>query len=499
MVECPYLNNTKIILKIKYMKYLFIIVLALVSNIALFAQNSFNKTYYDSYHKNTNYISEINDNQYIIVGNRIDSNLLSDQFFMLIDSVGNIIKDTLIVDTTADMTFTEVLRRNDDEILIFGLKMQKNTFNDSLQVFYYDNNLNYIKHYSYLFSNNCGIRDLKSYLDSKSNIIFSGSSKVDNLLWHSFILKIDSNNNLIARNDTFYNDRSQLPSVLDMEEDSCYLVFGEGVTPGYKYQMYKFDYDLNLMSHDSIKNGLTNYYNPIYYRKNEIIHIGQKRKHMSSTFDFGVCILDSNLNSKYFVQYGVDDTTEFPAAHESISKFENNVFIGATYNDSPYIAQNKTKYMLIKMDTNYNVIWEKYYLGDDYDGMTNVIATSDGGCLMGGLHVDMNPESDNTLAAIRLLKIDSNGIITWTRDIKTQYANLSIYPNPTTDYINIISNGSIAMLDLCIVDINAKQVLYKKINSQQARIDVSELSSGVYFVEGKNRAGMRFKGKFIKK
>jgi len=454
--------------------------------------------FYDNYHKNTNYISEINNNQYLIVGNRVDSTLLSDKFYILLDSTGAIIKDSLLIDTTANMSFTSVLRRNKDELLLFGVKMKKNVANDSVQIYYYDNNMNYKKRYSYRFSMQYQLAGLRTSIDSKGNIIFSGSGFVDNVRWRSFIMKIDTNNNIIARNDTFYTDRSELKSVIDLVTDSCYLVFGKGLSfVEYPYQMYKFDYNLNLLSMDSVRNGLTDFYNPIYYRKNEIIHTGQITDHYANTSDFGVCILDSNLESKYFRRYGVDDTTEFPAGHESISKYNNNVYIGATYN-MEYLGQDCTKYMLIKMDTNYNVIWKKFYLGEDYDYMVSVIATSDGGCLMGGLHIDMHPESDNTLAAIRLLKIDSNGVITWTKDINPEQVKLNLFPNPTTDYVNIEVKGSQQIKELSIIDINGKQVLKKQINTTHTRLDIRRLAKGLYIIEGVMKNGSWFSEKFVK-
>jgi hypothetical protein len=56
-----------------------------------------------------------------------------------------------------------------------------------------------------------------------------------------------------------------------------------------------------------------------------------------------------------------------------------------------------------------------------------------------------------------------------------------IYPNPASAEVTIKSNEKIS--SVAIVDVTGRVVLQRTVNSEQVTVDVSELSSGVYFVK----------------
>jgi len=65
--------------------------------------------------------------------------------------------------------------------------------------------------------------------------------------------------------------------------------------------------------------------------------------------------------------------------------------------------------------------------------------------------------------------------------------NVLIYPNPAKDYINISLKSEIGLLK--ILDISGKLIIKKQINSSETSINISNLKSGIYFIEmssGKN-------------
>ncbi len=57
---------------------------------------------------------------------------------------------------------------------------------------------------------------------------------------------------------------------------------------------------------------------------------------------------------------------------------------------------------------------------------------------------------------------------------------LSVYPNPASGIVSIASSEKIT--DVRIVDVTGRVVLQRAVNSEQVTVDVSGLSSGVYFV-----------------
>ena len=60
---------------------------------------------------------------------------------------------------------------------------------------------------------------------------------------------------------------------------------------------------------------------------------------------------------------------------------------------------------------------------------------------------------------------------------------LMIFPNPTTDYLNISCNDAIANSSILIFNTNGQLQLSKKLNARNERISVSGLPSGVYLAQ----------------
>lgn len=78
------------------------------------------------------------------------------------------------------------------------------------------------------------------------------------------------------------------------------------------------------------------------------------------------------------------------------------------------------------------------------------------------------------------------------KDIKT--VDVSIYPNPTSDYVNIRSKADVASISLFSID-------GKKLSETRGenRIDISAYSTGIYFLNIVLKDGITFKHKIIKK
>ncbi|MBB6372187.1 T9SS type A sorting domain-containing protein [Chryseobacterium shigense] len=82
------------------------------------------------------------------------------------------------------------------------------------------------------------------------------------------------------------------------------------------------------------------------------------------------------------------------------------------------------------------------------------------------------------------------------KDDKNTNADIQIYPNPVTDYFSVKSKGNYRIETVKIFDASGK--LIKNIASINDRINVSDLSSGIYFVRIKTEKGEHL-GKIIKK
>ncbi|MFN7015359.1 MAG: hypothetical protein ACK4ON_13920, partial [Bacteroidia bacterium] len=82
------------------------------------------------------------------------------------------------------------------------------------------------------------------------------------------------------------------------------------------------------------------------------------------------------------------DTVDFPAFVQNIDfKNKDTIFVGFTRNLSltnTLFAYHPSWLVLLQMDSLLNIRWERFYGGDAYYVMGKVLATKDGGCLIGG-------------------------------------------------------------------------------------------------------------------
>lgn len=60
---------------------------------------------------------------------------------------------------------------------------------------------------------------------------------------------------------------------------------------------------------------------------------------------------------------------------------------------------------------------------------------------------------------------------------------VSIYPNPTSDYVHIKFPKNVSKASILILDVLGKKIFQKNIYESQNKIDLSSLSEGVYFVK----------------
>ncbi|MBM2815198.1 MAG: hypothetical protein HW421_1960 [Ignavibacteria bacterium] len=63
------------------------------------------------------------------------------------------------------------------------------------------------------------------------------------------------------------------------------------------------------------------------------------------------------------------------------------------------------------------------------------------------------------------------------------YTNTYLYPNPTIDYINILSNESLNNKEVTIINVLGIIVIQKTIQNGTNTIDVSELPTGIYIID----------------
>jgi len=106
-----------------------------------------------------------------------------------------------------------------------------------------------------------------------------------------------------------------------------------------------------------------------------------------------------------------------------------------------------------------------------------------------------NQTTDNyfgaTLRAIYMFVLSGNmynALAVNTLSVDEVSKNLfKVHPNPVSDYLNI-SFKNLKERSIALYSINGQELIYKKINNLESKLDLSKLNSGVYFlrIEGEN-------------
>jgi hypothetical protein len=164
-----------------------------------------------------------------------------------------------------------------------------------------------------------------------------------------------------------------------------------------------------------------------------------------------------------FNSWGNKDTIDLPAGRGGALDYNNkdSIFIGGTtgfYGSWGY----RSYYSLIQTDSLLNVRWEKFYGGDAYYEMNDVLATKDGGCLLSGMRYD----SDIGIHQhdIYIIKVNSNGLLVGLepeQSIKSFEA--VVFPNPGTNEISIKVAAQYDEAVININEINGTKVLTKEL------------------------------------
>jgi len=337
-------------------------------------------------------------------------------------------------------------------------------------------------------------------------ITYQGEDSNSYIWTKPFIIKLDSDFNEIARNFEFNNYlfamRSKLSNTIWNTSQSNLI--GLLYSGSYSKQvLFNDTLGVDLVTLFDMPIGTKPYIN--YSTYFDRYYIFSKVESSNIYRDVILGIFNNQFDTIGSLNYGgatptgYNDTNNIPAFRQSISIKDNNIYVGGTFNYDPYnaLAGGITSwFMLGKIGSNNKYIWKKRFGGEAYYTLVNVYPTYDGGCLLNGFYYNLNTSSFQS--DIFIIKVDSNGQTTWTKNIELPDTKIKLFPNPTSDFINLsIVSSTKTIKEITIYNINGKQVLYQQINSQQTQLNVSSLASGIYIIEGYNQGGEVFREKFV--
>ncbi len=476
-------------------KLVYLILVLLCSTSALRSQNSFQVTLKDStYDDRVNDAIELSNGLFIIVGMRIMPQYSSlTAVITKLDAYGNQICQKLLQFNGNSSCLSSIIKISEDEFILSGI-----TYSGSsacLWLCTLDSSLNVLRQKSYTFRNYSPSFS-KIKMDYQNNILVFGV--VDSLTTpYSFIFKLTSGLDSISCK--IYNEKWSFG--LDLIERSdhkgyYFLVIGFDFGSG---KILSVDNDFNIERITVLIDGIGNHGTIRLIDSTHFIICGERAPPGNPSQSIAIQLYDTNFNLIHYIYYAKPDTVEFPALFKSIDFSDPmSVFIGVASNfQFDEFAEVDTWYRLNNIDTAFNLNWERYYGGDGYYTMYGIVATHDGGCLMYGTFWDYHNITDYT-RYIRLIKVSKDGLLSdgnGKSGIKLK--EVILYPNPGTDRVTI--ETALKNIVVSFFDVYGNLVLKKSIQSMVEILDVSELSSGIYFYRFTCGDKVIDSGKWIKK
>lgn len=99
---------------------------------------------------------------------------------------------------------------------------------------------------------------------------------------------------------------------------------------------------------------------------------------------------------------------------------------------------------------------------------------------MGGISGTIDPNFTESSMIIDYVRVYQNNDILSTSTFKNE-VNIAVYPNPTSDFLHIKSTENINTIS--VYNLLGKNVIRRKINTHNYRLDVRNLPKGMYFLE----------------
>jgi len=370
-----------------------------------------------------------------------------------------------------------------------------------------------------------------------------------------FIIKIDTTLNILDSKTYYFPSEYQIySSSLQRGKDSTFLIVGSALTPTVPHMfLYKFNNALDSLRAKFYIEGLSLWASDIkelnngsfwvlrglypYYAKIDsafnlvsanagqmsyVIHGNHSVKWDTDTTFYlaGDYIPETSRVSDHdigfirqyhpfdstgslFNTWGAIDTVDFPALYTSIDyKNKDSIFIGGTKNMGygGAFLPLPSWYVLMQTDSMLNIRWEHFYGGDMHYIMTDLLATSNGGCIMAGTRWDYVSNPNRRKRDIYIIKVNNEGLITSTDGKPSPIVhNAIVFPNPGNEVMQVRVAVQYPQSLLRLFDMNGRLVVKKKIQGTSANINTAFLPKGTYVYTITGEKGLHENGKWVKK
>lgn len=173
-----------------------------------------------------------------------------------------------------------------------------------------------------------------------------------------------------------------------------------------------------------------------------------KTENSRGSYDYWVIKMDSTGNIQWDKTIGGNSTDYLYAVAQT--KDGGYILGGYSYSDISGEKSENSKgladYWVVKLDVAVNIEWDKTIGGNDWDGLSAMIQTTDGGYFLGG-YSSSNKSGDKSenskgFSDYWIVKLDANGNILWDKTIGANSSEVLTSLQQTTDNAYVLGGYS---------------------------------------------------------
>jgi len=468
------------------MKSIYILIATLFITNNIIGQHTFEKIISSDQDKTIYDIIEDDNNNYVIVGRvkNIDTEVY-DGFIVKLDNTGNITNELQLSNGTKSSLFFNI-HCIEDKYYIIGTQMI--SYPDTSKIWFVVINSDFSINEERLLNLPTGYwySYMNSVIDSDSNIVIGGNTtRIDENIGYHFdpaFYKINLNGDSITSNFMFLTRKKRSSyDIIESRDNNTYRAFVSRFDNIHGGEELILNKEFDSIGIRNIPKGIYDNYSPIYLSDTNLLLCGNGSNTDSALYELAVITVNDQMQ---IIDYNHFKKDENMRDHTSFlngsSKNGNSIYIGGTSNFdyyNPFYSHNSSWFHLVKLTTELDPIWEKWYGGDVYHSLYNILATSDGGCVMIGNRYDADYQY---VRDIYVVKVDENGVISWTQNVDMLKNIFTVYPNPGYNHIIINNGGMILYFEL--FDIYGNLLIQKEIDSEINSVSTQQLSSGYFFL-----------------
>ncbi|MBS4062011.1 MAG: T9SS type A sorting domain-containing protein [Bacteroidetes bacterium] len=493
---------------------LFLFIILVISNICL-SQQTFETLIRNPEDQVIHDFLEDSNGNLLLIGRSIaEGQTYNSSFLLKLDSNGCVIYENFdITSDTISTTLTNIFYINEYYYLI-GAEKSTDTpvfemIENKISLIKLNNELQLISHRTFSIPENRWFSYINSIVDSDTNFVLTGyvtrydttTSGVVFRNHDAFFYKISLEGDSLASH--FYT--SEIPwhfsfDIIESTDKSKYYAYVSHFIPGanqYDSQRLTLDKNLDSIALEPIPFYMYDPNSPVYLNETDVLISGKgtgdyPRHHVIAIHNEAGEIINTNHFKK-------EPYREQPPMKNGISKFGDNIFVGGISNfdiGNPFWSSQNSWFHLVKVNTDLSMVWEKWFGGDAYYFMYNILATRDGGCIMVGNRYD--DQTQNQERDVYIVKVNGDGLIVWEREISMNDRFSIVYPNPGHQLnIRLAAQHSQALLSL--FDQYGRLVLQQQLTQPESLVETTHLLPGVYLYQLAGSTGLSESGKWVKK